>query len=158
MKQDAPGSRRSPPPAAARFAYELLVRYGDTDQMGVAYYANYLDWFEVARTEWLRARGKTYHELEAEGIHLPVTEAHCRYHSPARYDDRLRLVTWIAELTRATVQFHYRIERVADERLLAAGHTRHCFLDDRGRPVRIAGGLRDLLSVIPKASQSEDRA
>lgn len=145
MGQDASGSRLPPPLAAARFAYELPVRYGDTDQMGVAYYANYLDWFEIARTEWLRARGRTYRELEAEGIHLPVTEAHCRYHSPARYDDRLRLVTWIAELTRVTVRFDYRIERIEDDRLLATGYTRHCFVDGRGRPMRIASDLRDLL-------------
>ena len=65
-------------------AYEIPVRYGDTDQMRVAYYANYLYWFEIARTEWLRAHGKSYRELEADGVILPVTEAHCRYLASAR--------------------------------------------------------------------------
>lgn len=125
--------------------FEQPVRYGDTDQMGIAYYANYLYWFEVARTEWLRARGTTYREIEAGGIVLPVIEAHCRYLHPARYDDRLRLVAWVAELTGATVRFEYRIELAADQ-LLATGWTRHCFLGRDGRPVRITGGLKDLLS------------
>ena len=127
-------------------AYELPVRYGDTDQMGVAYYANYLYWFEIARTEWLRAHGKSYRELEGEGVILPVTEAYCRYLASARYDDRLRLWAWVGDLGRATVQFDYRIERAADDKLLAIGHTRHCFLDRGGRPVRIEGELHDLLA------------
>jgi len=125
--------------------HEHSVRYGDTDQMGVAYYANYLYWFEIARTEWLRARGKTYRELEAEGVVLPVTEAQCRYLKPARYDDRLRLVAWVAELTRVTLRFDYRIERAPGE-VIATGFTRHCFLGPEGRPVRIEGALRELLA------------
>jgi acyl-CoA thioester hydrolase len=132
-------------PASAH-AYEIPVRYGDTDQMGIAYYANYLYWFEIARTEWLRAHGKSYRELEAEGVILPVTEAHCRYLASARYDDRLRLWSWVGELGRATVQFDYRIERAEDDLLLATGWTRHCFLDRAGRPVRIEGALHDLLA------------
>jgi acyl-CoA thioester hydrolase len=135
-----------PVPPTTAHAYELPVRYGDTDQMGVAYYANYLYWFEIARTEWLRAHGKSYRELEAEGVILPVTEAHCRYLASARYDDRLRLWSWVGELGRATLQFDYRIERADDAKLLAVGYTRHCFIDRAGRPVRIAGALHDLLA------------
>ena len=125
--------------------FELPVRYGDTDQMGVAYYANYLYWFEIARTEWLRARGRTYRELEAQGVLLPVTEAHCRYLKPARYDDRLRLVAWVGELSRVIVRFDYRIELAPDD-VIATGWTRHCFLGRAGRPIRIEGDLRELLS------------
>ena len=69
------------------FRYPLRVRYGDTDQMGVAYYANYLRWFEIGRAEMLRALGTSYREVEADGLSLPVVEARCRYHKPARYDD-----------------------------------------------------------------------
>lgn len=126
--------------------HEISVRYGETDQMGVAYYSNYLDWFEVARTEWLRARGRTYREIEAEGVFLPVVEAQCRYVASARYDDRLRLVTWISELSRAVIRFDYRVERVDDDTLLATGFTRHCFLDRDGRPIRVQGELRELLA------------
>ena len=132
-------------PAPHASAYEIPVRYGDTDQMGVAYYANYLYWFEIARTEWLRARGKSYRELESEGVLLPVTEAHCRYLASAHYDDVLRLWAWVSELSRVTVQFDYRIDRAADGKTLATGFTRHCFLDAGGRPVRIEGDLRALL-------------
>lgn len=132
-------------PTRHEFAYEITVRYGDVDQMGFAYYANYLDWFEVARTEWFRARGKRYRELEAEGIWLPVTEASCRYLASARYDDRLRLVSWISELGRVTLAFEYRVERVEDGKLLATGRTRHALLDPTGKPVRLEGELRKLL-------------
>ncbi|MEO7842138.1 MAG: thioesterase family protein [Candidatus Eisenbacteria bacterium] len=122
------------------------MRYGDVDQMGFAYYANHLHWFEIARTEWLRARGRSYRDLEADGVSLPVTEAHCHYLAPARYDDRLRLVTCLGELSRAAVRFDYRIVHAGDDRLLATGWTRHCFLGRNGRPVRIEGALRDLLT------------
>ena len=127
-------------------AYEIQVRYGDVDQMGFAYYANHLYWFEIARTEWLRARGRSYRELEEGGVSLPVTEAHCAYFAPARYDDRLRLVTRLAELSRVVARFDYRIEHAQDGRLLASGWTRHCFLGKNGRPVRIEGTLRELLA------------
>ena len=127
------------------FAFEISVRYGETDQMGFAYYANYLNWFEVARTEWLRARGRTYRTLEASGISLPVTEASCRYHASAYYDDRLRLVSWVSELGRVQLAFDYRIERVGDDKLIATGRTRHAFLDTQGKPVRVDSELRALL-------------
>jgi len=133
------------PTSSFEHAYEILVRYGDTDQMGIAYYANYLYWFEIARTEWLRSRGTSYREIESGGVVLPVIEAHCRYLRPARYDDRLRLVAWVGELTGATVRFVYRIE-LAPDQVLATGWTRHCFLGRDGRPVRITGELKDLLS------------
>ena len=130
-------------------AYEIQVRYGDVDQMGFAYYANHLYWFEIARTEWIRARGTTYRDIETGGAILPVTEAHVEYFAPARYDDRLRLVTAVGELSRVTVRFDYRIEHAGDGRLLATGWTRHCVLGPAGRPVRIEGPLRDILSHEP---------
>jgi acyl-CoA thioester hydrolase len=136
---------RVKPEPRHEFAYEISVRYGDTDQMGFAYYANYLYWFEIARTEWLRARGRSYRELEQDGLSLPVTEAACRYHASAYYDDRLRLVSWVSDLGRVTLEFEYRIERVPEGKLIATGRTRHAFLDRRGKPVRIDGALRTLL-------------
>ena len=71
----------------------LRVRYAETDRMGVAYYANYLVWFEVARADWLRARGWTYREMEASGVKLPVIEAHCEYARPTHYDEALTIHT-----------------------------------------------------------------
>jgi len=140
------------------FAYEMPVRYGDTDQMGMAYYANYLYWFEVARTEWLRARGKSYRAIEADGYVLPVTEAWCRYVTSARYDDRLRLWSWVAELGRASLRFDYVIERAEDDVRLAYGYTRHCFLGPDRRPARLVGELHALLApAVPDALPARER-
>ena len=74
-----------------RFKTRVRVRYADTDRMGVVYYANYLVWFEVGRTEWLRETGWSYREMEADGIALPVIEAQCEYRQPARYDDEIEI-------------------------------------------------------------------
>src|SRR5205807_9030057 len=94
------------------FRFLLRVRYGDTDQMGFAYYANYLRWFEMARNEYLRDLGYPYARLEAEGLRLPVVEAGCRYLWPARYDDLLGLDAWIEAVSRIRVRFEYRIQRL----------------------------------------------
>ena len=135
----------SGPPAGA-LASEVRVRYGDTDQMGMAHHANHLRWFEEGRTEWIRARGRSYREIEASGIRLPLVEAYVHYLAPARYDDRIRVWTWVDELGRASVRFAYRLERVGDDERLATGFTRHCFLDPAGRPVVADAELRSLLS------------
>jgi len=125
--------------------HAVRVRYAESDQMGVSYYANYLVWFEVGRTEWLRARGCTYREWEARGIFLPVTEAYCRYILPSRYDDRLFIVTRLGALARVSLRFDYRVLH-EDGRLAATGHTDHAFLSSEGRPVRIPSDLANLLS------------
>ena len=115
----------------------VRVRYADTDQMGVVYYANYLVWFEVGRNEYLRTVGYPYVELERENIRMPVAEATCRYHAPARYDDLLDIRTRIADVGAASVRFTYRIVRSSDEQLLATGATRHAAVGPSGRPCRI---------------------
>ncbi len=131
--------------------FELRVRYGDTDQMGWVYYANYLRWFEVGRAEMLRSLGRSYREVEESGVLLPVLEAHCRYHEGARYDDEVAVETGVAELGRASVVFHYRVTRVADGARLAEGSTRHCFLGRDGRAVRAPEALRELLERAPRS-------
>lgn len=126
--------------AAARqrvHAHEFRVIYGDTDQMGFAYYANFLRWFEVARNEYLRAVGVPYRRLEEEGIVLPVTEAACSYFRPARYDDVLRIESWIEELGRVRVRFAYRILRTGEPEPLAAGFTVHACLGRDEAPRRL---------------------
>ncbi len=124
-------------PAGGRTSrFVVRVRYADTDQMGFVYYGNYLRWFEIGRTEMLRSFGMSYREVEAAGIRLPVLEARCRYHRPARYDDEVTIETTLAGLGRASMRFAYRVLHGADGELLAEGGTEHCFLDPRGRPVR----------------------
>ena len=115
---------------------ELRVIYGDTDQMGVAYYANYLRWFEAGRNEWIRARGLTYREVEERfRLMLPVVEAHAVYRAPARYDDVVAVETSLAEVRRASARFGYRIVRGGE--LLATGHTVHACVDLDGRVQRM---------------------
>jgi acyl-CoA thioester hydrolase len=122
----------------------VRVRYADTDQMGIVYYANYLIWFEVARTEWLRDAGWTYRDMEEEGVALPVLEAHCEYRQPARYDDDIEIATRAALITPIRIRFDYEVSR-AGEPALAAGHTIHAGIGRDGRPCRLPTQLRDLL-------------
>jgi acyl-CoA thioester hydrolase len=105
----------------------LRVRYAETDQMGVVYHANYLVWMEVGRVEYCRASGFRYRDLEAEGVLLTVVEAHCRYLSPALYDEEVVVRTGIEEATPRLVRFVYRISSGEDGRLLAEGFTKHVF-------------------------------
>ncbi len=131
-----------------RFA--IRVRYGDTDQMGFAYYANYLRWFEIGRAEMLRELGMSYANVERElGTQLPVLEAHCTYKRPARYDDLVWIETGVAELKRASVRFGYRVVH-DDGGLLATGYTEHCFLSREGRPVGMPEELGVLMGRAPR--------
>jgi acyl-CoA thioester hydrolase len=113
---------------------EVRVRYAETDQMGIVYYANYLVWFEIGRVELLRALGFSYSLLEREHqCILPVIESRCRYRSPARYDDQILIETRPAMLRGSVIKFAYRILRKASEgeepTLLAEGETVHVVCD-----------------------------
>jgi acyl-CoA thioester hydrolase len=99
-------------PLSPRTAIEFRVRYAETDQMGVVYHANYLVWCEIGRTELIRRRGSSYAELEAEGVLLAVSEAKLRFHASARYDDVVRVETWVEEVRSRGVTFGYLISRV----------------------------------------------
>lgn len=138
--------------------FTVRVRYGDTDQMGWAYHANHLRWFEIGRSEMLRSLGRSYREMEDEvGVRLPVLEARCRYRQGARYDDELVIESAIASLGRASVTFAYRITRVADGALVATGTTEHCCLDRDGRPMRPPAELARLLAQAPRAPEGWER-
>lgn len=116
---------------------ELRVRYGETDQMGVAYHAHYLVWCELARTEHMRAHGVRYRDLEDGGIKLAVAEASLRYARSARYDDLLRVTAWIADVGSRRVLFRYRVERPEDGALLCTAETALVSLDRNNRPTRL---------------------
>ena len=124
----------------------IRVRYADTDQMGVVYYANYFVWFEVGRTDLLRSSGWSYREMEADGFSLPVIEAHCAFRAPARYDDEVEVRTSGTLLSPVRVQFIYEIMRVADQALLVTGNTVHAALGRGGRPSRLPDRVRTLLA------------
>ena len=134
--------------------FTLRVRYGDTDQMGFAYYANYLRWFEIGRAELMRSLGRSYRDIEEDGVTLPVVEAHCHYHEPARYDDEVTIETGILARRRASVRFAYRVVRDTDGKLLAHGETEHAYLDREGKPVRAPESLASLLDRAPKVASA----
>lgn len=125
----------------------VRVRYADTDKMGVVYYANYLVWFEIGRTDWLRHNGWSYREMEGEGVALPVIEAHCQYQQPARYDDEVAIRTRATLLSAVRVRFDYSVVRIADETTLAGGYTVHAAIGPEGRPCRLPHRVRDMFPV-----------
>jgi acyl-CoA thioester hydrolase len=138
------GMNDSRPDAIRRF--RLRVRYADTDRMGVTYYANYLVWFEVGRTEWLRDTGWSYRDIEEDGVALPVIEAHCEYRQPARYDDEVEIATRATLLTPVRIRFDYEVTRTADLVVAALGYTIHAALDAAGKPCRLPPRVRQMLA------------
>ncbi len=122
------------------------VSYGETDTMGVLYYAEYLHLFERARSQFIRERGMSYATVEERGIMLPVREAQCRYRSPARFDDLLFIRVGISAWGRASVTFIYEIHNEAKDRVLATGMTQHACVNPAGKPVGVPDWLRVLFS------------
>jgi acyl-CoA thioester hydrolase len=116
----------------------LRVRYAETDQMGVVYYANYLVWMEVGRADYFRAAGGRYRDMEVDdGILLAVVEAHCRYLRPARYDQEIAVKTRVAKASRRLVEFQYEICDAESGGQLAAGETKHVFVGTGMKPVKL---------------------
>jgi acyl-CoA thioester hydrolase len=116
----------------------VRVRYAETDQMGVVYYANYLVWMEVARVEFCKSLGFRYRDMELEdGVLLAVIEAQCRYLHPARFDEEVIVETRIAEANSRVVEFAYEMRLADDGRKLATGSTRHIFCNREMKRVRL---------------------
>ena len=120
------------------------VSYGETDAMGVVYYANYLHLFERGRSELIRNLGFSYSVVEERGIFLPVREASCRYLAPARYDDVIHIRTGLAGQSRASLNFVYEITDEKHEHVLTRGTTQHAVVNAQGRPVRVPDWLSAL--------------
>ena len=114
----------------------LLVRYGETDQMGVVHHSNYLRYFEVARLEWLSALGVSYASMEKEGLIMPVIDVKVTYKTPALFDDSLTIYIFLSELPRVKIIFFYEIKNQKDE-IVCTGETTLAFLNAKTRkPVR----------------------
>ena len=126
------------------FQTTYRVIYGDVDAMQMAYYANYLRWFEIGRTELIRHLGLPYAGIETLGYRLPVTEAFCKYNKPARYDEVLLIDTGVGFLRRASLRFDYRILN-QEKDLLVQGYTIHACLDKDGKIVRLPETVFTLL-------------
>ena len=129
----------------------IRPRYGEVDSMGVVYHARYLEYFDVGRTEWMRAAGLPYADLEQRGFRLAVVDVGVRYLRGARYDQPLRLHTRVAEVGGATVTFTYEVRAGGD--VLATGHTRLGCLDTSNRPARLPPDARAALARGMSASQ-----
>lgn len=120
--------------------HQIRVIFGDTDQMGVVYYGNYMRYFESARADYWRSLGKTYKDIVEAGVGLPVVEAHCNYRRSAHYEDVLDVDVAITELKQASMRFTYTIRR--DGVVIAEGYTRHAVVRTDGRPVALPEALR----------------
>ncbi|TVX97998.1 acyl-CoA thioesterase [Cohnella terricola] len=134
------------------FLHPLRVRYQETDQMGVVYHANYLNWFEIGRTEWVRQAGIAYKDMEARGLLLPVTDVEASFKQPASYDEWVTVCTRVAEMTSVRVRFESRVidgnlteqfgSSYAGEEppgtVLVKGGTRHVWVNKEWKPVRFA--------------------
>jgi acyl-CoA thioester hydrolase len=133
---------------AEEFVHEThcRVRYADIDQMGVAYHANYLRWFEMGRSEMFRFLGLPYRAVEEKGVLMPVSEVFCKFVSGARYDELITIETRLDPSVRGGMKFNYRIFSETGRTLLARGYTKHAFVDEAGRVVRPPAFMREVLS------------
>ena len=122
--------------------------------MGVVYYGNYFVWFEVGRTELLRSLGWSYRDMEADGVGLPVIEAHCEYRQPARYDDELEVRTTGELVSAVCLAFDYEVVRRSDGIVAAVGRTVHAAVNTDGKPCRLPERVRTLLGT-PRAFRKE---
>ena len=139
MRFDAPADS-----AAYPFTHRLRVRFCETDAMGVVHHGSYLAYLEETRVEYLRALGRPYGRLRADGVEFPVVEVALQYRQPLRFDDVVDVAVMVASARGATFQMNYRL--TCDGVLSATGGTVHAVVDGRGRPTRVPGWLRDLVA------------
>jgi len=132
--------------AVATSVSTVRVRYAETDQMRVVYHANYLIWFEVARTDLLRSLGWSYREMEGAGVSLPVIEVHAEYRQPARYDDELEIEAHGRLLSPVRMEFQYTVRLRTDQTVVATGYSRHAAVGPSGRPCRLPARVRDVFA------------
>lgn len=139
------GERLQDQGSPARHRTSFRVRYAETDQMGVVYHANYLAWCEVGRTEFVRAAGMSYREMEALGVGLAVSEASLRFHGSATYDDRVRVETRLSDVRSRALAFDYTIANADTGARLVTASTRLIAVDRDGRPTTLPPAVRAVL-------------
>lgn len=128
------------------FTHHLRVRYGETDQMGVAHHGAYVTWLEEARIEMMRACGVSYRELEAQGVFMPVIDLQIRYRSSVRFDDQVACTTTVQLASPSRLIFSTRVQK--DDQLCAEGVVTVAALDGKGRPVRVPAVVAAALAVV----------
>ena len=133
---------------------EISVRYAETDQMGVVHHATYPIWYEIARTEYIRALGMSYSDMEKAGVMLPVTGISCRYRLPARYDDIVEITARITRFSPARIEFEYEVRRKGEDEILSTGTSAHGFVDSQTfRPLNLKKALPDFYAVMEKQAE-----
>jgi acyl-CoA thioester hydrolase len=133
------------------------VRYAETDQMGIVYYANYLVWFEVGRVAWCKAKGFHYADMEAkDGLFMIVAEAACRYKAPARFEDDIIVRTRLAKATDRVIRYQYEIRQKGAGQLLATGETAHVVTDRKYCPARLPDRYRGYFSLPQRMKNSNE--
>ena len=135
---------------------EVDVRYGETDQMRIAYHANYLVWFDIGRVAWCRAKGFRYADMESkDNVFLIVAESRCRYKAPARFQDEIVVRTALAKATDRVIRYQYEVRRKGSWELLSTGETAHVVTDSNFRPTRLPARYRKCFSLPPQRARSE---
>ena len=125
--------------------HKVRVIYGHTDMMGRVYYGRFYEYFESARSHFLREIGLPYTEIEKSGVFVPVIESHCEYRRPATFDDVLIVRTILKEAPRAKMKIEYEVLLEESKKLVTIGHTVHTFMNGQGKPIRPP---KRLLSVV----------
>lgn len=135
---------------------EVTVRYAETDCMGVVHHATYPIWYEIARTDYIKAVGMSYAQMEQNGVMLPVTGITCKYRSPAHYDDNLLIHARITRLSPARIEFAYTVQRSGESEILAEGTSTHGFVDSQSfRPINLAGRMPELYELLKQAASAD---
>lgn len=135
---------------------EVTVRYAETDCMGVVHHAVYPVWFEMARTDYIKAAGMSYADMEKAGVMLPVTGISCRYRLPARYDDALLVEARISRLSPARIEFEYTVTRKGEAETLATGTSSHGFVDAQSfRPLNFKKEMPEFYAVMEKQAERD---
>jgi acyl-CoA thioester hydrolase len=140
------------------FTVTVRVRYQETDGMGVVYHGNYLTWFEIGRTEWTRANGFSYQEIEARGVYLPVVDITAQYKHPARYDDEVEVMCRATEVGAVRLSFEYqlRLKRQPDI-ILVTGTSKHVWVDREWKPTRLSKTAPDVYEALLKATETHTK-
>lgn len=133
---------------------EVTVRYAETDCMGVVHHAVYPVWFEIARTDYIKAAGMSYADMEKAGVMLPVTGISCRYRLPAKYDDTLLIEARISRLTPARIEFEYTVTKKGETEITATGTSSHGFVDSQTfKPLNFKKAMPDFYTVMEKQAE-----
>jgi len=116
---------------------KIVVRYAETDKMGIVHHSNYFIWFEAGRTDFIKGSHISYSEMEENGILIPLAESNCKYIIGAKYEDELIIKTWVKQLTPVKVEFNYSVIRENDQREIAKGSTLHIFVNNDFRIINL---------------------